>query len=131
MAPELWTDESEAYGTPVEVYAFAVLLYSLFVPEPMEQLDDGSGATTSPRKLFHRIKQGTRFRRVGEISEAYWTMITRCWQGSAHLRPSFQDIVDVMCGNIGAFLLRGADEAKVRDYISKMRKYQEISTINS
>jgi hypothetical protein len=39
MAPELWVDESEGYEQAVDVYAHAVLVYSMFALDPLTKFD--------------------------------------------------------------------------------------------
>jgi serine/threonine protein kinase len=122
MAPELWTDDSPGYTSAVDVYAYGVLLYSLFVKDPHNMLDDDGGPARSPQMLMMRIERGTRFRRdPARIGDAYWELITDCWAPAPETRPSFAQIVDHMAQNIAAFLLPGANAADVQAYIEKMR----------
>jgi serine/threonine protein kinase len=121
MAPELWVDESSGYSHKVDVYAYAVLLYSLFVNDPEAMLDDGKGRAGNPRVLLNRTKNGVRFKRVNEINDAYWDLISKCWNQSPAARPAFDQIVDEMITNITAFLMPEADEAAVQRYVETMK----------
>jgi hypothetical protein len=120
MAPELWCDESVGYSNAVDVYAYGVLLYSMFVRNPELQLDDDRGPAGAPRLFLPRIQRGARFLRKATINDAYWELITACWNGSPANRPTFRMIVDGMVRNIDKFLLDGADRAEVQSYIAKM-----------
>jgi hypothetical protein len=124
MAPEVWTDETEGYSQPVDVYAYAVLLYSLFTPDPTVLLDDGKRKPRNISDLMKRIQGGSRFKRVPEINDHYWGLITGGWDKAAARRPTFRQIVDLMIANLPAFLFPGAVEADVRDYITKMIRYR-------
>jgi serine/threonine protein kinase len=120
MAPEVWVDESEGYNQSVDVYSYATLLYSLFTPDPAAMLDDDKGNVQNVRDLMKRVAAGARFRRVPEINEAYWDLITSGWREKPHERPTFPEIIDAMIANLPQFLIPNADEAVVRQYIAKM-----------
>jgi serine/threonine protein kinase len=121
MAPELWADAAEVYTSAVDVYAYGVMLYSMFVAEPLNMLDDGRGEAKSPQALMRRIEQGARFRRdTTAISDRYWELITKCWNGDPSERPSFSQIVDCFVEDPNSFLLPGAASQEVQSYITKM-----------
>jgi serine/threonine protein kinase len=124
MAPELWTDESDGYSYKVDVYAYAILVYSLFVKDPSEMLDDNKGRPTAPRLLLKRTRQGTRFQRVPEINDAYWALITASWDHRPDKRPSFTEILNEMINNVPKFLMSGVDATDVQRYINKMHNYR-------
>jgi hypothetical protein len=116
MAPELWVDESVGYTNSVDVYAYAVLLYSLFVRNPELQLDDGKGPAGRPAAFFPRIQQGVRFLRKDTIKASYWRLITACWNRIPNERPQFTAIVNEMVRHINKFLLEGTDRDAVQSY---------------
>jgi serine/threonine protein kinase len=120
MALELWTDKSSAYRQEVDVYAFAILLYSLFVNDPTKELDDNRGCADKPRILLRRISNGARPKRAPTINDAYWGLITNGWDGCPATRMTFEAIVDHMVGNVTAFMIPGANEAEVHQYISDL-----------
>jgi hypothetical protein len=120
MAPEMWVDESDGYSQEVDVYAYAVLVYSMFAQEPEDMLDDGKGRAMKVNDLMKRIEAGARFRRVAKISDDYWNLITSCWGKEPLKRPTFTDILNALIENLPLFLFRKEDEASVRAYIAKM-----------
>jgi hypothetical protein len=124
MAPELWIDGSDSYTQAVDVYAYAVLLYSLFVENPEEMLDDGKGAMKAPRLFLPRIHRGARFRRTAAINDAYWELITNCWLQAPSRRCTFSEIIDVMMRRIGEFCLDETDRTAVQNYIAQMCRFR-------
>jgi hypothetical protein len=126
MAPELWVDQSDGYGQSVDVYAYGVLLYTLFVPEGtcMNLLDDGRGSVRSSQTLLKRIGDGARFKRLPEIGDKYWELITAAWQTAPCSRPTFQQIVNAMITNLSGLIFPGANEAQVREFVERMRRYR-------
>jgi serine/threonine protein kinase len=120
MAPEMWVDESEGYNQEVDVYAYAVLVYSMFTQEPEAMLDDGKGRATKVSDLMPRTAAGARFRRVDKMSDAYWDLVTSCWKKEPIQRPTFTDILDSLIENLPLFMFPKGDEASVRAYVAKM-----------
>jgi serine/threonine protein kinase len=120
MAPEVWVDESEGYNQSVDVYSYAMLLYSMFTPDPAAMLDDGRGKVKSVPDLMKRVAAGARFRCVPQINEAYWDLITSGWEKKPYNRPTFTEIINAMITNLPQFLIPNANQAVVRRYIAKM-----------
>jgi serine/threonine protein kinase len=123
MAPEQWSDRSEGYGVHVDVYAYAVLLYSMFALDPLAHIEGGK-MNRSCLALMTRIEMGRRFERVPGISDMLWCIIISAWDACQWFRPTFRDIVDSMTKNVHECLFPGADEAAVRKYIAEMENYR-------
>jgi hypothetical protein len=121
MAPELYTDDyGDQYSQKVDVYSYAVLLYSLFCEHPERMLSDGQSAPKSKENLMMRIGRGTRFQRVPGIPNPYWDLITNGWSHNPATRCDFKEIVDELLAHVGEFLIEGCEEDVVRRYIQDM-----------
>jgi serine/threonine protein kinase len=118
MAPELWGDE-ELYDRPIDVYAFAILLYSFFA-EP-NRLDDKVGTFRSASGMMMRIQNGARFVRPKDIPEVHWSLIQNAWQEEQTVRPTFREIVDVFHEH-HLYILPGADRDQVLEYEERILK---------
>jgi serine/threonine protein kinase len=116
MAPELFADEQE-YSVPVDVYAYAVSLYSLFA-DPAE-LDDNPKACRSAQQLMLRIGRGARFVRKSNISDYYWDLICECWKQGPETRPTFKNLMDGF-HNTHEYIFPDADRATVLAYEDKV-----------
>jgi serine/threonine protein kinase len=116
MAPELCED-NDHYDQSVDVYAFAVLLYSFFA-EPDEP-DDGQGPFGSIVTTMHRVMQDTRFVKPPDIPEAYWALIQNAWDKAADKRPTFQEMVNDFHTNHD-YIFPGADRAQVLEYENRI-----------
>jgi serine/threonine protein kinase len=111
MAPELFGDDD--YSFPVDVYAFAISLYSLFA-EPCE-LDDRAGRPRRPEQLMARILKGARFKRLPQIPDHIWGLITECWCRGAETRPKFVDLLTRFHSD-HSYIIDGADRETVLRY---------------
>jgi serine/threonine protein kinase len=67
MAPEVF--KYELYDYSVDVFAFALLIYTLF--EPLKQMDDGNPFPKTPQQVGIRIDRGVRYRRPKGIPDAF------------------------------------------------------------
>jgi serine/threonine protein kinase len=119
MSPELL--EGENYSFPVDVYAYAVTLYSFFAPPT--DLDDGKAAPRIAQQMMLRIANGARFVRKPAIPEYYWDLIKKCWYEGAETRPLFKTIVDEFYRK-HEYILDGADRERVLAYEKKV--YREF-----
>jgi hypothetical protein len=124
----VWVDESEGYNQEVDVYSYAVLVYSMFTPEPEAMLDDREERARNVSDLMNRIAAGARFRRVEKMSDAYRDLVTSGWKREPLQRPTFCDILDSLIANLPLFLFPEADEALVRAYIAKMTPLRPHTT---
>ena len=91
MAPELLLEGSETYGLPVDVYAFAFILYRMFAREIT--LDTKK---LSFMQLRMNIIRGKRPIRQNNIPDCYWQLIERCWKQKPEERPAFAEITEIL-----------------------------------
>jgi serine/threonine protein kinase len=115
MAPELY-DDDDKYTFSVDVYAFAVLMYTCFTPNQSE-LEDG--VIRTPQSLMMRVSRGSRLKYQETIPPKYWELIEECWKQSPPDRPDFAAITERMNAN-DDFALPGTDIAQYREYRTRM-----------
>ena len=83
MAPELFL--AKAYSTPVDVFAFGVLLNELFTREvPWDGYQ--------PLDIKDKVVEGQRPRTATTTPRACESLLHRCWHGDAKLRPPFEQV---------------------------------------
>lgn len=92
MAPELF-DESGTYSFPVDVYAYAVLLYRMF---SNTYLFADQKRKLNRNAFIEKIKGGKRFVRPPLVPDHYWDLIQRCWSQNPADRPTFDEIVRIL-----------------------------------
>jgi serine/threonine protein kinase len=61
MVPEMFSGASESYTQAVDVYSYAVLLYSLFCKDPLNHLDGHLAPAKAESNLMKRVDRGARF----------------------------------------------------------------------
>jgi serine/threonine protein kinase len=127
MAPEVFSGDSEGYTQAVDLYSYAVLLYSLFCSDPLKHLDDRRGPANSEENLMKRIDKGARFERVPGIPDSYWRLITSMWSYNPSVRGTFADVVDVLFSFPAEFMFPGSNEAIVMNYIREMTRHRPKS----
>ena len=83
MAPELFL--AKAYSTPVDVFAFGVLLNELFTREvPWDGYQ--------PIDIKEKVVEGQRPRTATTTPRACESLLHRCWHQDAKLRPPFGQV---------------------------------------
>jgi serine/threonine protein kinase len=88
MAPEQM--ESHAYGPPVDVYAFAMLLYEMVCHRmPFQDL--------TVDQCTEAVTQGRRPDLPRHQDHAICKLIGRCWEHDPQERPTFKKIWKHMC----------------------------------
>jgi serine/threonine protein kinase len=115
MAPELFGD-AEAYGFPVDVYAFAVTLYALFAA-PVD-FTDGRPARNA-QQVIVKVMRGVRFVRKPQIPDYHWGVITACWDTAPERRPTFWELLR-RWRDTHEYVLDGADRAAVLAYEARV-----------
>ena len=90
MAPELFI--GEGYSFPIDVYAFAIILYSLFIPFKIFK----SFFTGNMFIVANKIIQGMRPCRTQFIPDPYWDLIQQCWDSNPEARPTFEQITEIL-----------------------------------
>jgi serine/threonine protein kinase len=97
MAPEMLnppaSSGSPAYGLPIDVYSFAMLLYNMFCSDSDLQFATGRPVRDDV-DLCHRVTQGLRYKRPATVTPFYWELIEKCWSHAPQARPTFNDIVE-------------------------------------
>jgi serine/threonine protein kinase len=116
-APELFCDEENVRDFPVDVYSFAVILYSIFA-EPRE-MDDGKPPPRNSQSLIVKVSKGVRFVRKVEIPDGLWEVIESCWKVNPKERPTFQELIDSFRGG-QRYVIEGADRNAVLEYENRV-----------
>lgn len=93
MAPELFVDGDETYSIPVDVYAYAFILYRMF-SNTIEL--DCAKKVKSPQQYMMQVSKGARPKKPKNIPEHYWELIKNCWLPNAADRPTFDDITNLL-----------------------------------
>jgi serine/threonine protein kinase len=103
-------DDAVIYDPSLDVFAYGVLLYALFVDpfefpvEPVFSVEDVELKVAAATAL----PQAT-------VTDAFWTLITGCWSGKPDERLTFAQIRSLFERNEG-LLFPGADPALVAAY---------------
>jgi serine/threonine protein kinase len=125
MAPELFSEmakEEELYGFPVDVYAYAMILYELvLLVKPWTSV---KGAPPLKFNLVRYLQDGQRPPLTSEVPEAYQNLIEACWLQDWRARPKFRDIVNQIGGDTLAF--PETDMEQFEEYQERM-----LSALNS
>jgi serine/threonine protein kinase len=90
LAPEVWN--SGSYGKEVDVFSYGVCLRMMFAMDMI--LDDDVREVKAICTFMCRIMSGSRLRRPRSISDFYWDLIVRCWDGDPSRRMTFASIVE-------------------------------------
>jgi serine/threonine protein kinase len=91
MAPELFSSDAPKPSYPIDVYAYAVIVLSLFVKGDLKMT--GMRMTSLPQLTRH-ILAGKRFEIPSYVPEKYKELIEECWKPEAGDRPTFPAIVE-------------------------------------
>jgi serine/threonine protein kinase len=113
VAPELFAEDPSRIGLPIDVYAFAVSVYSIFAPP--ETLDDDPTPPSTARQFLTRVRAGARFAKVPEIPDAWWALVQSCWAPDPGSRPTFEAIVQQLKTN-DDLVVPGTDLEKYHEY---------------
>ncbi|KAK8881221.1 hypothetical protein M9Y10_003955 [Tritrichomonas musculus] len=93
MAPEIFLDTDENYGTPIDVYSYGMLLYTMFTTELL--FEDRKKIHSSSQFML-KIGKGLRLAKPDHISDQYWDLIQKCWKQEPKDRPTFEEIVEIL-----------------------------------
>jgi serine/threonine protein kinase len=131
IAPEMWREEP--YGPPIDVYSFAMTLYSIF-RGPNITWEDGSLLAAGGHPTFqfiNRVGRGTRYKkpenRERPIPEPIWELIQECWKHNPADRPTFDDLVGRMRRG-DELTFPGTDMAAYREYQERIMKGNREAT---
>lgn len=116
MAPDIFMDGDETYGLPVDVYAFAFLMYKMFTN--LIQFDDKKPLRSS-QQFMMKIGRGLRPRKPDNIPEAYWQLINKCWKQEPANRMTFEEITEELKKDIYAI-----EEYGQKTDLDQLHEYQ-------
>jgi hypothetical protein len=91
-APELYNESPDGWGFSVDVYAFAIILYSIFAKPKV--LNDGRRPPSNAGQIEMRMSRGARFLKTPEIPKYHWGVINRCWNQGPGSRPTSKILLD-------------------------------------
>ncbi|KAK8853884.1 hypothetical protein M9Y10_016427 [Tritrichomonas musculus] len=89
LAPELLEDDDENLSNKVDVYAFGIIVFNVLTGLQFSELN-------TMFKLCKYVTEGGRPDIPPTVDEKYKDLIEKCWSGSPHDRPSFDEIVSVL-----------------------------------
>jgi serine/threonine protein kinase len=116
MAPEMLAGD-DGYDFGIDVYSFAVVLYSIFAE--CEKLDDGTSVRGTSFQFCRAVLSGVRFVKDAKIPESHWELIESCWRSDPKTRPTFQQLLDSFRGG-HRYVLEGADLNTLLEYEQKV-----------
>lgn len=132
MAPELI--QSNDYDRKVDVYAFAMILYEMNENQrPFKQIKDVN-------EIFKAvIQRNERPEFSSATPPSMQKLIKRCWERDPDLRPTFEEIFDILASgkvafpntnrpNIAKFLKIIEKDEERRDELAKMRSTTGTTT---
>jgi serine/threonine protein kinase len=102
MAPEIYAAES--YTDKVDVFSFAVFLYSIFA----QSFTFASGRGRTAKEPLTHFAKGERFVRPRVMPDTFWDLICDCWHQEPDRRPSFAEITQRMM-DCDDFTIDGTD----------------------
>jgi serine/threonine protein kinase len=117
MAPELF-DDVDPYGFPIDVYAYATILYQFFTDK------NTMGGKPPPNQLILMIWVGQdhkRFDRQPEIPECFWDLIAKCWLDDQRERPTFDHIFKLLASS-DDFVFPGTDLEQFKEYRDRISR---------
>ena len=98
MAPELLDDTAE-YTGKVDVFAFGVTLYVLHARSWPFFITNGAQTVQvppAPNKLSRLLFNGYRYKRLDNINDTVWELITACWEQNPDARPTMEEVCHAM-----------------------------------
>jgi serine/threonine protein kinase len=113
MAPEVYeelADPEKKYSFPVDVYAYAMVLYELVVgARPWERIKEERSIPTR-FSLIGFLRDHIRPDLPGFTPPAYRELIKRCWAHNPEDRPTFRQIVSEIQGEVLSLIETDPDE---------------------
>lgn len=93
MAPELFMETYEDYSYPVDVYAFAFIIYKLFSNKVTFK---DKKPIRSQQQYMMKIGRKERPIRPESIPDCYWELIEKCWSQEPEDRLTFEEITEML-----------------------------------
>jgi serine/threonine protein kinase len=118
MAPELFGDNISSASYPVDVYAWGVIVLSLFTHGGFQF---PGARITGITQLVVTLQSGGRFVIPKEVPELLRDLIARCWDADPENRPPFDEIVTIL--DCWDEWLPEMDVAEFQDYKTKILEF--------
>ena len=113
MAPELLDDDEEKFGTGIDVYAFAILVYEIVSGvEPFSK----NGKSISLSKLVAKVMNGERPEFTDGITKKMRQLLNLCWSQDAQERPSFDFIFNKISKDF-SYIDDDVNEDEINEYL--------------
>ena len=116
LAPEIFMDDEDVYCEPVDVYAYAFLLYRMFTN--YIEFADGKQIGSSQRYMM-KIGRGLRPKKPEECPDVYWELIQDCWRQNPFERLNFDQITEKLKDDKYAL-----EEYGVKTDLDQLHEYQ-------
>jgi len=111
MAPELLCpDQTTVYTGAVDVYAWAVTVWFVFVTSAADIVFDDGAAIGQPQRFTQQIMAGKRFKKPKALPKCWWDVVTSAWAQRYEERPSFAKICELIGKPEFAFEEAGREE---------------------
>ncbi|KAK8866627.1 hypothetical protein M9Y10_009593 [Tritrichomonas musculus] len=117
LAPEIFMDDEDVYCEPVDVYAYAFLLYRMFTN--YIEFADGKQIGSSQRYMM-KIGRGLRPKKPEECPDVYWELIQDCWRQNPFERLNFDQITEKLKDDKYAL-----EEYGVKTDLDQLHEYRE------
>ena len=117
MAPELMDNDTE-YSGKVDVFAFGVTLYIFHTRSYPLYMTNGAHTIPLPQnqqKIVEQLVKGYRYKRLDNINDAVWELITACWDPQPELRPTMEQVCATM--RSPQFSIDPRAEAEYMEYV--------------
>jgi serine/threonine protein kinase len=130
MAPELFDSEGQTPSYPIDVYAYAIIVLSLFTKG---QFRFPESKIMSLPQLASGLARGKRFQVPANVPERYRELITRCWEQDPPKRFRFDDVVNFLDGAIDPggdpLMIPGADLGVCHNYRLRVRDWKPAEPV--
>ncbi|KAL7718304.1 Serine-threonine protein kinase [Entamoeba marina] len=125
MAPELL--RKTPYNTPVDVFSNSIMMYEVFNQERPYTTE----IFKMPWDIVKFILAGSRLERKADMSDGWWRCIDEGWQEDPNKRITFQEIVDVLYGELIPLNPAFEDQMKKEQHIKNVEAAQKDSLQNT
>lgn len=127
MAPEILDGSDINYTTSVDVYAYALVMYSFFVGAGRWYLDNNNPVPNGRYyTIYAHITAGKRYKKLDNIPDMIWDLIQQCWAQNPDNRPSFSDIIRALMDSPEAWVFPGTDIPELQRYMLRITDSGEV-----